>query len=185
MNAGRSAAGDQLRRARCTRRRRGRAAPDRRESTARVPRPTTGRTRRGGSRGRPGRDAAVAARRAASNTIAPAFAGSVTVAADLVIDDRIGTWSSSCNDPAPQRPCGARPPSTTTGDPLNHADVTAETPFVIPGPAVSAASPGLPGQLGVGLGGERGGLFVAGVDDAHPLVAGRLVERPDVARRSA
>ena len=82
------------------------------------------------------------ARRAASNTILPAAAESVTVAADLVIDDRIGTWSSSCNDPDPQRPCGARPPRTTSGDPLNHADVTAEMPLVIPGPAVSAASPG-------------------------------------------
>ena len=78
----------------------------------------------------------------ASWTITPALAGSVTVAADLVIDCRIGTWSSSCNDPAPQRPCGARPPSTTSGEPLNHADVTADTPLVIPGPAVSAAMPG-------------------------------------------
>ena len=37
-----------------------------------------------------------------------------------------------------------------------------------------------PGQLGVGLGGERRRLLVAGVDDAHALVAGRLVQRPDV-----
>ena len=36
------------------------------------------------------------------------------------------------------------------------------------------------GQLGPGLGGERGRLLVAGVDDPHPLVARRLVERPDV-----
>jgi hypothetical protein len=36
------------------------------------------------------------------------------------------------------------------------------------------------GQLGVGLGGERGRLLVAGVDHPHPPVAGRLVERPDV-----
>ena len=64
------------------------------------------------------------------------------VVACLVIDARIGTWSSSCNEPAPQRPCGARPPSTTTGEPLNHADVTADTPLVTPGPAVSAATPG-------------------------------------------
>jgi hypothetical protein len=79
----------------------------------------------------------------ASWTIAPALAGSCTVAADFVIDARIGTWSSSCSDPLPQRCCGARPPSTTSGAPLNHADVTADTPFVIPGPAVSAAMPGL------------------------------------------
>ena len=66
----------------------------------------------------------------------------MTVVACLVIDATIGTWSSSCSDPAPQRPCGARPPSTTTGEPLNHADVIADTPLVIPGPAVSAATPG-------------------------------------------
>ena len=62
--------------------------------------------------------------------------------ADFVIEARIGTWSSSCSDPAPQRRCGARPPSTTSGAPLNHAEVTAETPFVMPGPAVSAATAG-------------------------------------------
>ena len=37
-----------------------------------------------------------------------------------------------------------------------------------------------PGELGVGLGGERRRLLVARVDDAHALVAGRLVQRPDV-----
>ena len=37
------------------------------------------------------------------------------------------------------------------------------------------------GQLGVGLGGEGGRLLVAGVDHPHALVAGRLVERPDMA----
>ena len=78
----------------------------------------------------------------ASWTIVPAFSGSVTVADHFVIDWRIGTWSSSCSDPEPQRRCGARPPSTTSGDPLNHAEVTADTPLVMPGPAVSAATPG-------------------------------------------
>jgi hypothetical protein len=43
----------------------------------------------------------------------------------------------------PHRPSGARPPMTTSGDPLNQALVMAETPLVIPGPAVSAANPGL------------------------------------------
>ena len=83
-----------------------------------------------------------AAMATASWTIAPAFAPSVTVADHFVIDCRIGTWSSSCREPAPHRRCGARPPSTTSGDPLNHAEVTAETPLVMPGPAVSAATPG-------------------------------------------
>jgi hypothetical protein len=40
--------------------------------------------------------------------------------------------------------------------------------------------PRAPGQLGVRLGGERRRLFVAGVDDAHRLVASGVVERPDV-----
>ena len=69
---------------------------------------------------------------------------SLTVPAEL--GDRTpgsATWSSSCSDPAPHRPCGARPPSTTSGEPLNCAEVTAETPLVMPGPAVSTASPGL------------------------------------------
>jgi hypothetical protein len=80
---------------------------------------------------------------AASWTIFAAFVGSSTVPADFVIDETIGTWSSSCNDPAPHRPCGARPPRTISGEPLKCALVIAETPFVTPGPAVSAASPGV------------------------------------------
>ena len=36
------------------------------------------------------------------------------------------------------------------------------------------------GQLGVGLGGERRRLLVAGVEHPHALVAARLVQRPDV-----
>ena len=80
---------------------------------------------------------------AASCTINPALEASATVTARFVIDETIGTWSSSCNDPEPHRPCGARPPSTTSGEPLNQAVVMAETPFVIPGPAVSTARPGV------------------------------------------
>ena len=64
---------------------------------------------------------------------------------------------------------------------MKYADVMAETPLVMPGPAVSAAKPGLARELGVRLGGERGGLLVAGVDHLHALVAGRVVQRPDVA----
>src|SRR5258705_110004 len=37
---------------------------------------------------------------------------------------------------------------TTTGDPLNHAVVTALIPFVTPGPAVTTASPGPGGGPG-------------------------------------
>ncbi len=67
---------------------------------------------------------------------------SVTVAACLVMGASTGTWSNSWSEPAPQRACGARPPSTTRGDPLNIAVVTAEMPLVTPGPAVSTATPG-------------------------------------------
>ena len=59
-----------------------------------------------------------------------------------VMGAMIGTWSSSWREPAPQRPCGARPASTTRGDPLKCAVVVALTPLVTPGPAVSTATPG-------------------------------------------
>src|SRR6478735_7281260 len=79
---------------------------------------------------------------AAACTAAAACVGSLTVPALLVIEATTGTWSISCSEPAPQRPSGARPPSTTSGVPLNQALVIADTPLVIPGPAVSAARPG-------------------------------------------
>ena len=73
-----------------------------------------------------------------SSKISAAF---VAVAARFTTGATIGTWSSSCNEPAPQRPCGARPPITTIGEPFIFAAVIALTPFVTPGPAVSAAQP--------------------------------------------
>jgi hypothetical protein len=83
----------------------------------------------------------VQAIRIAASTIAADWLPSVTVAADLVIGVITGTWSISCSDPLPHRPCGARPPSTTRGEPLKCALVIADTPLVMPGPAVSAAKP--------------------------------------------
>src|SRR5207245_11210397 len=65
-----------------------------------------------------------------------------TVAADLVIEATMGTWSSSCSDPAPQRDWGALPASTTSGVPLKVAVVMALIPLVTPGPAVKMATPG-------------------------------------------
>src|SRR6478752_3685496 len=56
---------------------------------------------------------------------------------------KIGGWSSSCSAPVPHRPCGARPPTTTIGEPANCAWATALRPLVTPGPAVSTASPGV------------------------------------------
>ena len=55
----------------------------------------------------------------------------------------IGGWSSSCREPLPQRFAGARPPTTTSGEPLNCAWAMALTPLVTPGPAVRTASPGV------------------------------------------
>ena len=78
-----------------------------------------------------------------ASSTAPAISSTrCTVRADLVTDARIGGWSSSCRLPMPQRFAGARPPTTTSGEPLNCAWVTALTPLVTPGPAVSTASPG-------------------------------------------
>ena len=68
--------------------------------------------------------------------------GSVIVIAFLVIGASTGTWSNSCSEPAPQRACGARPPSTMRGEPLKWAVVTALMPLVTPGPAVRTATPG-------------------------------------------
>src|SRR6478752_2182632 len=64
------------------------------------------------------------------------------VRASLETGAKIGGWSSSCRAPVPQRPCGARPPTTTIGEPANCAWATALSPLVTPGPAVSTASPG-------------------------------------------
>ena len=52
-----------------------------------------------------------------------------------------GTWSISCSDPWPQRMAGARPPSTTIGEPFWSAEPMALMPLVTPGPAVSAQTP--------------------------------------------
>ena len=54
----------------------------------------------------------------------------------------IGGWSSSWRLPLPQRFCGARPPTTTIGEPANWAWAMALTPLVTPGPAVRTARPG-------------------------------------------
>src|SRR3954452_5687825 len=65
-----------------------------------------------------------------------------TVWAALVTEASSGGWSNSCRLPMPHRFAGARPPTTTSGDPLKRAWVIALTPFVTPGPAVSTAKPG-------------------------------------------
>ncbi len=65
------------------------------------------------------------------------------VTADFDTLSTIGGWSSSCRLPDPQRLLGARPPTTTSGDPEKLAWAMGLTPLVTPGPAVSTARPGL------------------------------------------
>ena len=65
------------------------------------------------------------------------------VRASLDTGAMIGGWSSSWSEPLPHRLAGARPPTTTRGEPLNCAWAIALTPLVTPGPAVSTARPGL------------------------------------------
>ena len=64
------------------------------------------------------------------------------VAASLTSGRTNGTWSISCSEPWPQRIAGARPPSTRMGEWFCWAEAIALIPFVTPGPAVSAATPG-------------------------------------------
>ena len=52
-------------------------------------------------------------------------------------------WSNSCSEPEPHRASGARPPTTTIGAPLKNPVASADTAFVTPGPAVTAANPGV------------------------------------------
>ena len=70
--------------------------------------------------------------------------GAAAAAAAMAEATRLSLYADQRfkSDPEPQRSSGARPPSTTTGAPLKNAEVIAETPFVTPGPAVSAARPG-------------------------------------------
>ena len=64
------------------------------------------------------------------------------VAASFVSGRTNGTWSISCSEPIPQRPAGARPPRTSIGEWFDWALAIALIPFVTPGPAVSAQTPG-------------------------------------------
>ena len=66
-----------------------------------------------------------------------------SVRACFATGEMIGGWSSSWRLPEPQRFAGARPPTTTIGEPLNWACAIALMPLVTPGPAVSTARPGV------------------------------------------
>ena len=81
-----------------------------------------------------------------------------------------GGWSSSCRAPLPQRNAGARPPSTTTGEPLNYALVTAETPLVTPGPGGEHGEPGRRVSFAVASAANTAVCLVPDVDDPHRRV---------------
>ena len=123
-------------------------------------------------------------RRAAPRRRAPGMSAVVcAVRASLVTGATNGTWSISWSEPCPQRNAGARPPSTSIGEPFCSADAMPLMPLVTPGPAVSARHAGLAGGLGPALGGERGRLLVADVDDVDALLAAAVVDREQVAAR--
>ncbi len=95
------------------------------------------------------------------------------VAANRVSGATNGTWSISCGDPIPQRPAGARPPRTGSGEEFCWAAAIALIPLVTPGPAVRAATPGWRVTFAQPAFGRKGrGLFVAGVDPAGFQPAG-------------
>ena len=80
---------------------------------------------------------------------------------------------------------GPAPPMTIIGMPARCALATAVTTSVTPGPAVTAHTPGPPGDARVAVGGVAGGLLVAHVDDADALRRGSRRRWPGCARRRA
>ena len=93
-----------------------------------------------------------------------------SVFASFETDSRIGGWSSSCRLPLPQRLAGARPPTTTIGEPANCAWAIALTPLVTPGPGGEHGQARHPGELAGRLGRERRRLLVAYVEQPHRRV---------------
>ena len=87
-------------------------------------------------------DGAPTVARSASSTSPLTASADGAVAANRVSGATNGTWSISCSDPIPQRSAGARPPRTSSGEEFCCAAAIALIPFVTPGPAVSAATPG-------------------------------------------
>ena len=105
--------------------------------------------------------------------------------ADFATGAMIGGWSSSCSDPLPARLAGAR---AADDDQRRAAELGLRDrtdPVGEPGSGGEHREPRRPGELAHGLGGERCGLLVAHVDDAHRRVGGRgaVVHREDVGAR--
>ena len=110
----------------------------------------------------------VRAARHAASTSATIDAADVAVAAVFVTDATIGTWSSSCSEPAPHRACGARPASTTSGEPFMRAAVERAHAVGHARAGGQRRAPEPARHLGEALGRERRGLLVAHVDEPQP-----------------
>ena len=91
----------------------------------------------------------------------------------------------SCSGPI--LACGreVQPPISSTGMRASEALAIAVTVLVTPGPAVTMATPKLPGQLGMGVRHVHGGAFVAHVDDADAQPGDVIPDRLDVAALQA
>ena len=89
-----------------------------------------------------GPDGGVSEAASASSTSDGIALVSCAVRASFVTGATNGTWSISWSDPIPQRSAGARPPSASSGVPFICAEASALMPFVTPGPAVRAHTPG-------------------------------------------
>ena len=130
-----------------------------------------------------GPECGVTAAVSASSMSAGISAVASAVAASLVSGRMKGTWSSSCSEPWPQRIAGARPPSTSIGEPFCCAEAIALMPLVTPGPGGERRHARLAGDLGPALGGERGGRLVAHVDEVDALLAAAVEDREQMAAR--
>ena len=89
-------------------------------------------------------------------------------------------WSMSWSEPRPLSTVAVAPPSTTTGDCARRAFSTAVTVLVRPGPAVTAATPGIPVRRAVASAAKTAVGLVAHVDDPDPRGARAGQDRRDV-----
>ena len=92
----------------------------------------------------PGPGTPARATRNACSTTGPRSRTRVTASPTSVRRDISAIWSMSCSEPRPLSIVAVAPPSSTTGDCAICAFLTAVMVLVTPGPAVTAATPGMP-----------------------------------------
>ena len=125
------------------------------------------------------------ARRASASSIRPGMSAVASAVARQLGDRRArtarGRSPGASPGPSAARARGrrARASATRSGAPTPCALI----PLVTPGPAVSARDARLARGLRPALGGERGRLLVAHVDDVDALLAAAVVDREEVAAR--